>query len=71
MHAASRKPLVIPAHGGRYGLQTHTGLPLPGGKPGHVNAAVWAAARAAACRFGWWPWTPGAATAAPGFLRCW
>ena len=31
MHAASRKPLVIPAHGGRYGLQTHTGLPLPGG----------------------------------------
>ncbi|ANH73203.1 hypothetical protein ACS15_1819 [Ralstonia insidiosa] len=40
MHAASRKPLVIPAHGGRYGLQAHTGLPLPGGKPGHVNAAV-------------------------------
>jgi hypothetical protein len=29
-----------PAHGGRYGLQAHTGLPLPGGKPGHVNAAV-------------------------------
>ena len=28
------------AHGGRYGLQAHTGSPLPGGKPGHVNAAV-------------------------------
>ena len=40
MHAASRKPLVIPAHCGRFGLQVHAGLVLPGGKPGHVNAAA-------------------------------
>ena len=40
MHAASRKLLVIPAHRGRFGLQVHAGLVLPGGKPGHVNAAA-------------------------------
>ncbi|MFL4215017.1 hypothetical protein LES20_00905 [Pseudomonas aeruginosa] len=40
MHAASQKLLVIPAHCGRFGLQAHAGLPLPGGKPGHVNAAA-------------------------------
>jgi hypothetical protein len=40
MHAASRKLLVIPAHCGRFGLQAHAGLPLPGGKPDHVNAAA-------------------------------
>ena len=40
MHTASRKPLVIPARVGRYGLQAHTRLLIPGGKPGHVNAAV-------------------------------
>jgi hypothetical protein len=40
MHSASRKLLVIPAHCGRFGLQSHAGLLLPGGKPGHVNAAA-------------------------------
>lgn len=40
MHAASRKPLVIPAHCGRFGVQAHAGRPLPGGKPGYVNAAA-------------------------------
>ncbi len=67
MHAASRKPLVIPAHCGRFGLQAHAGRPLPGGKPGHVNAAAITAVQAAAFRFGCGLGTPGAATAAPGF----
>jgi|GEM_PF-952142 len=50
MHSASRKLLVIPAHCGRFGFllpggpafagQSHAGLLLPGGKPGHVNAAA-------------------------------
>ena len=40
MRAACRKLLVIPAHRGRFGLQVHAGLVLPGGKPGHVNAAA-------------------------------
>lgn len=40
MHAASRKLRVIPAHCGRFGFQAHAGLPSPGGKPGHVNAAA-------------------------------
>ncbi|WP_323028985.1 hypothetical protein [Castellaniella defragrans] len=31
MHSASRKLLVIPAHCGRFGLQSHAGLLLPGG----------------------------------------
>ena len=50
MHAASRKLRVIPAHCGRFGLQAHAGLPSPGGKPGHVNAAAFALAHAAALK---------------------
>ena len=30
MHAASRKLLMIPAQGGRFGLQAHVGLPIVG-----------------------------------------
>ena len=30
MHAASRKLLMIPAQGGRFGLQAHVGLPITG-----------------------------------------
>ena len=67
MHAASRKLRVIPAHCGRFGLQAHAGLPSPGGKPGHVNAAALTAVMAAAFLFGCGLGTPGAATAAPGF----
>ena len=38
MHAASRKLLVIPAHCGRFGLQAHAGLQLPGVPPGYFLA---------------------------------
>jgi hypothetical protein len=30
MHATSRKLLMIPAQGGRFGLQAHVGLPIAG-----------------------------------------
>ena len=30
MHAVSRKLLMIPAQGGRFGLQAHVGLPITG-----------------------------------------